>query len=106
MEFKNLFDLKNLQNNLYWSNVVASLTALIRRQLNLTDSCNDRLQKFWRVRGHKDPAELSRKDKQILEKLMREICAAEQQISLLMKKRQEVVAEYLQPSDKPKTKIG
>jgi hypothetical protein len=37
---------------------------------------------------------------------MREICAAEQQISLLTKKRQEVVAEYLRPSDNPKTKIG
>jgi hypothetical protein len=30
---------------------------------------------------------------------MREICAAETQISLLIAERQKVVAEYLQPSD-------
>jgi len=99
MKFKNLFNQKNLQNNLYLSNVIASLTALLRRQLNLQDSGNDRIQKFWRVRGHKNPAELSIKDKRILEKLMREICAAEIQISLLIVERQKVVAEYLQLSE-------
>ena len=99
MKFRNNFDQKSLQNNLYLSNVIASITALLRRQLNLQDSGNDRIQKFWRVRGHKNPAELSIKDKRILEKLMREICAAETQISLLIAERQKVVAEYLQPSD-------
>jgi hypothetical protein len=98
MKFKHLFDADNLQEILYHSNLVGSLTALIRRQLNLADTCNDRIQKFWRVRGHKNPAELSIKDRRILEKLTNEICAAEKQISLLLVSRSKAVAEYLEPS--------
>ena len=82
---------ENHQTLLYSTNLTASLTHQLRKQMNIADQANDQLQKFWRVRSQIAYAELSQKDKRALAKILGRMVAAEQQISLILAERQRSV---------------
>ncbi len=70
--------------------------------MDLTDSCNERLQEFCRVGPSKtanvrygELLDLLKKDKRNLDKLMLEIYAAEQEINNLMVDRTRVLGLLL-----------